>query len=80
LPDRGQAPPDRALSYDEFRGRLAQFIDELPPNQRIALVLFDSEDFGYEQIAHVLSTTADAVGALLMRARATLRRRLAPLL
>jgi RNA polymerase sigma-70 factor (ECF subfamily) len=78
--DPGQPLPDHALSLDELRRALATLLDELPPNQRIALVLCDSEDFSYKQIAAILSVTVEAVRALLLRARTTVRRRLATLL
>lgn len=80
IADAGQPLPEQTLKFNELRERLAALIDELPPNQRIALVLFETEDFTYHQIAHVLSVTVESVRALLMRARTTLRRRLGPLL
>jgi RNA polymerase sigma-70 factor (ECF subfamily) len=51
-------------------------IEELPPNQRAAVLLSRTEDLSYRQIASALEVTTMAVKSLLMRARETLRERL----
>ncbi len=75
-PDHKTTAPDGQLSLDELRARVAQAVRDLPPNQRVALTLFQYEDCSYEQIAAVLDVTVEAVRSLLLRARTTLRREL----
>ena len=76
VPARGDTAPERQLSLDELRGRVAAALSSLPVNQRIALTLFEFEGLSYEQIAAVLETTVDAVRSQLKRARETLRPKL----
>lgn len=80
VPDCRLAPPDRQMSLDELRDRVAAAIDSLPVNQRIALTLFQYEDCSYEQIAEVLNVTIEAVRSLLTRARTSLRTALGDLM
>jgi RNA polymerase sigma-70 factor (ECF subfamily) len=51
-------------------------LDDLPEEQRTALVLRRYEEMPYEEIAMVLDTTVPAVKSLLFRARDTLRGKL----
>lgn len=74
--DRTAPPPDRQVSLDELKSEVADAVAALPPNQRVAVTLFQYEDCSYEQIAAVLDVTVEAVRSLLMRARTTLRSRL----
>ena len=65
---------------DAAAGELARAIDaaleDLPEEQRTALVLRRYEEMPYEEIAAVLNTTVPAVKSLLFRARETLRGKL----
>lgn len=58
-------------------GRLERAINNLPVNQRSALLLRHGEHLRYNQIAEVMNLTVGAVESLLVRARRTLRRHLA---
>jgi RNA polymerase sigma-70 factor, ECF subfamily len=49
--------------------RLYEAINTLPERQRTALTLKSQEDFSYEQIAEIMSTSASSVESLLFRAR-----------
>jgi RNA polymerase sigma-70 factor (ECF subfamily) len=69
--------PDTRFGRGELRARVGAAIESLPPNQRVALTLFEYEELSYEQIARVLEVTVDAVRCLLSRARAALREKLA---
>ena len=84
LPDRaGNVPadaefePDTRVGLGELRARIGSAIESLPPNQRVALTLFEYEELSYEQIARVLEVSVDAVRCLLSRARTALREKLA---
>lgn len=78
--DLSISPPDERMNLDELRNRVSGALGGLPPNQRIALTLFEYESLSYEQIAGVLDVTIEAVRCLLTRARATLREELIGLL
>jgi RNA polymerase sigma-70 factor (ECF subfamily) len=58
---------------------VAAAIESLPHRQRVALTLFEYEGLSYEQVAAVLDVSTDSVRSLLLRARATLRGKLAGL-
>lgn len=79
-PDRHEPTPYQRLNLDELKQQVAAALRELPPNQRVALTLFQYEDCSYEQIAAVLDVSVEAVRSLLLRARTTLRGRLTNLL
>jgi RNA polymerase sigma-70 factor (ECF subfamily) len=68
--------PERQLSLDDLRRRVADALASLPVNQRIALTLCEYEGLSYEQIAAVLDTTVDAVRGMIKRAREALRPKL----
>jgi len=63
---------DRAQKSRVIRDAL----DELPANQRMALILSKYENKSYEEIAEVLDSTVAAVKSMTARARETLRAKL----
>ena len=63
---------EKAIAAD----RLERAIDNLPANQRAALLLQSREQLPYKQIAEILGVSVGAVESLLVRARQTLRQRL----
>src|SRR6202050_4324152 len=67
------ADPEATLRLHEGVRLLAvRAMQVLPPRQRAALVLHDVLDFGVDEIAAMLETTAAAINSALQRARATL--------
>jgi RNA polymerase sigma-70 factor (ECF subfamily) len=72
----GEKSPDRALMERERRQLVRQAMDELPPQQRLALVLRYDEALKYEEIADVLQISVKAVERLLGRGRGNLAVRL----
>ena len=63
------------------RARLIrQAVEELPENQRAAVILHKYQEVDYRQIARILSVSESAVKSLLFRAYEALRVRLEPLL
>jgi len=75
-PDHRETGPDEQLEHRELEAVLARLIDELPPNQRAAVLLNRSQELSYKEIAASLDVSVMAVKSLLMRARETLRGRL----
>ncbi len=73
VPDDRHEPPQQRLDRDELRQKIAQAIDDLPENQRVAIILNKYEDKSYEEIAEVLDCSTMAVKSLLSRARMNLK-------
>ncbi|MEM7233926.1 MAG: RNA polymerase sigma factor [Planctomycetota bacterium] len=86
-PDEGAAPweqssdhreesPEDRVQRRELECLIDELIDELPTNQRSALMLSRAGELSYSEIGDVLGVSVMAVKSLLMRARETMRRRL----
>ena len=54
-------------------------VDELPPRQRMALILSRFEGRSYREIAEIMRTSTSSVESLLFRARRALKKKLLPL-
>lgn len=63
---------DSALDHD-----IARALAELPPEQRVAVVLCDIEGLSYEEIATIMDVKVSAVRSRIHRGRERLRRSLA---
>ena len=68
--------PATKLSRDEVRNVVWQALEDLPAQQRMALILYRFENLSYQDIAEVMSTTIAAVKSLIFRARSALAIRL----
>lgn len=66
-----------ALAERALKARAA--IDDLPPQQRMAVVFYRFEHLSYEEIAETLGLSVSAVKSLLSRARENFKIRLAKL-
>jgi RNA polymerase sigma-70 factor (ECF subfamily) len=62
------------------RESISQALDKLPPGARTVFVLHDVEGFTHEEIADQLGITSGGSKSQLFKARAKLRRLLAPLM
>lgn len=70
-------PPDHAATHRDDRAALDRAVAELPPRQRLALLMKVVDGLTHVDIAKVLGTTESAARVYLAMARSTLRRRLA---
>lgn len=77
--DWSQAP-QQVLEARELQEVVHQAIQTLPEEGRLVVVLRDLQGLSYQEMAEVLDTTPEIVKARLFRARAALRKRLAPYL
>ena len=68
--------PEAVLCNEETARELRRSLEDLPPAQRMALLLRHVEGFTYSEIAEAMSISAKAVDSLLQRARQALRVRL----
>jgi RNA polymerase sigma factor (sigma-70 family) len=71
-PDTGELPEASALRR-ELGAALAQSLQQLPPEQRIVVVLSDLEGLAYDEIALATGMQLGTVKSRLSRARARLR-------
>ena len=71
--------PDPSETIDRARRNriVGRAVQNLPPNQRLALILCHYEEMSYREASVVLEISEKAIESLLVRARRTLRIRLA---
>ncbi len=85
LPDEetlptGHAATEEALLEKERRRALGEALAELPPAQRMAVVLFHLQGLSVQETAELLEVSPKAAESLLSRARRSLKDRLGALL
>ncbi len=75
LMSQGQTSPAPAAAEDaqEMHALLYKMLDQLPEQQRSAIVLRDLEDVPYEKMAEIMSCSEQAARLKVFRARARLR-------
>ena len=75
----GSSGADVELIRKEKAMAIRQAINDLPDNQRLAVILRRYDSFSYAEIAETLGVSDKAVKSLLSRAKVNLRRRLSGL-
>jgi RNA polymerase sigma-70 factor (ECF subfamily) len=80
LPDRSAVSPPQALLRAELQAKVAEALNDLPENQRTAIMLYQQNELSYEEIAKVLDCSLAATKSLIHRGRETLKQRLKPYL
>jgi len=70
--------PDATLLVDEIQRQVSAALERLPVKYRAPLVLFEIEEWPYDEIAKVLEIPSGTVKSRISRARELLRRHLAP--
>ena len=74
--DKLYADPERAALLSEQREQVLSATRHLSEEQRTGLILKEVEGLGYEEIAEILDSNPNAVGALLSRGRLRFREEL----
>ncbi|MCE1246675.1 MAG: sigma-70 family RNA polymerase sigma factor [Firmicutes bacterium] len=69
-------PVEESVEGSETAQAVRKAVMELPPNERMAVILHRYEDKSYEEIAEVLGISISAVKSRLHRARESLREKL----
>ena len=72
------APPDANVLSDEIQRQVSAALEKLPLKYRAPLVLFEIEEWSYDEIAAALAVRTGTVKSRISRARDLLRRQLAP--
>ncbi len=70
--------PDATLLTDEIQRQVLAALEELPIKYRAPLVLFEIEEWPYDEIAKALEIPSGTVKSRISRARELMRRHLAP--
>lgn len=70
------APPEQDVTASELTAHLRLVLAELDPRQAQVFCLCCLEEFSYQDVAAEMQVTANHVGVLLNRAKASLRERL----
>jgi RNA polymerase sigma-70 factor (ECF subfamily) len=73
-----EAPPDVSLLTTEIQRQVAAALERLPLKYRAPLVLFELEEWSYDEIAKTLEVATGTVKSRISRARGLLRGHLAP--
>ena len=68
--------PQKAAENSEMRTALRKAIQNLPENQRIAILLRQYNDFSYNDISKIMGISTSAVESLIQRARQSLKKSL----
>lgn len=80
LHDTHTIGPVTALLEAELEEKIEQAIAELPPNQRMAILLCADQQLSYQEIATILGCSLSATKSLIFRGREALKARLKPYL
>jgi RNA polymerase sigma-70 factor, ECF subfamily len=72
-PDPAADPLDRLVAWESLAAALGQ----LPPDQRVALLLIDQEGYDYQTAGEIIGIPPGTVSSRVSTARATVRRLLA---
>jgi RNA polymerase sigma-70 factor (ECF subfamily) len=80
IADADSPAPDDAMDGEELSRVVMDAIDQLPGQQRAAIILNKYEGLSYEEVAVILDCSVMAVKSLLSRARSNLKTKLAPYL
>lgn len=68
--------PEQAMLRSESVIKVREAINNLPEKQRIALILREYDQMGYQEISDVLGQTVSSVKSLLFRARISVKNQL----
>ena len=72
--------PTENILHCELAQKIESSLDELPENQRTAILLCRQDELSYEQIAEILDCSLSATKSLIHRGRETLKEKLKPYL
>lgn len=72
--DRKQAVEDQIVVSESFK-HLLELLEDIPPQQRMAILLRDFHDFPYEEAAKIMEVSLANYKVLLHRGRQSIRKR-----
>ena len=72
--------PTENVLHGELAKKIEEALDELPENQRTAILLCRQDEVSYEEIAEILGCSLSATKSVIHRGRETLKEKLKPYL
>ena len=72
--------PTENVLHGELAKKIEEALDDLPENQRTAILLCRQDEVSYEEIAEILDCSLSATKSLIHRGRETLKEKLKPYL
>ena len=72
--------PTENILHRELARKIEEALDELPENQRTAILLCRQDEVSYEEIAEILGCSLSATKSVIHRGRETLKEKLKPYL
>ena len=72
--------PTENILHGELARKIEEALDELPENQRTAILLCRQDEVSYEEIADILGCSLSATKSVIHRGRETLKEKLKPYL
>jgi RNA polymerase sigma-70 factor (ECF subfamily) len=72
--------PTENVLHSELARKIEEVLDELPENQRTAILLCRQDEVSYEEIAEILGCSLSATKSVIHRGRETLKEKLKPYL
>jgi len=72
--------PTENILHGELARKIEEALDELPENQRTAILLCRQDEVSYEEIAEILGCSLSATKSVIHRGRETLKEKLKPYL
>ena len=72
-PADSEPSPDTSLLQGEVRGQVEEALQDLPADQRVAVVLSDLHGFDYAEVAEITKTSLGTVKSRISRGRTRLR-------
>jgi RNA polymerase sigma-70 factor (ECF subfamily) len=80
IPDKNSSIAEELILRMELETLVKAALDDLPENQRTAIVLYQEQGLSYEEISKILGCSLSATKSLIHRGREILKARLKPYL
>ena len=75
LPLASESNQEKEFEREELKQKLRKKIDDLPPMQREAVLLYELEGFSSAEVAGIMKLSDGAIRQLLFRARSTIKQK-----
>lgn len=74
--DRLEFVPDKNFNYEQLKQGLDQVLDELPDNQRMAILLYYLNEFKVKEVADIMNVSQGTIKSLLNYGRKTIKNKI----
>lgn len=74
--DRLEFVPDKNFNYEQLKQGLDQVLDELPDNQRMAILLYYLDEFKVKEVADIMNVSQGTIKSLLNYGRKAIKNKI----